>query len=220
MADVSHVGGLIAGGALANPLDAGFDIVTTTTHKSLRGPRGGMILCKSKLAQKVDQAVFPGMQGGPHMNAVAGIAVTLKLAAQPAFRVYAQQVLLNARAWAKELQQRGCTLITGGTENHLMVVDTIKSFGIDGRVAEKALDDAGLTVNKQVIPDDPHPPLRPSGIRLGTPALTTRGMKEPEMSHVAQWMVEALQSHSSTAKLEELRAAVRTLCRRFPVPGL
>jgi glycine hydroxymethyltransferase len=220
MADVSHIGGLIAGGALANPLDAGFDIVTTTTHKSLRGPRGGMILCKSKLAQKIDQAVFPGMQGGPHMNAVAGIAVTLKLAAQPAFRVYAKQVLLNASALAKELQQRGCTLITGGTENHLMVVDTIESFGIDGRVAEKALDDAGLTVNKQVIPDDPHPPLRPSGIRLGTPALTTRGMKEPEMSHVAQWMVEAMQSHSSTAKLEELRAAVRTLCRRFPVPGL
>jgi glycine hydroxymethyltransferase len=220
MADVSHIGGLIAGGALANPLDAGFDIVTTTTHKSLRGPRGGMILCKSKLAQKIDQAVFPGMQGGPHMNAVAGIAVTLKLAAQPAFRVYAKQVLLNASVLAKELQQRGCTLITGGTENHLMVVDTIKSFGIDGRVAEKALDDAGLTVNKQVIPDDPHPPLRPSGIRLGTPALTTRGMKEPEMSHVAQWMVEAMQSHSSTAKLEELRAAVRTLCRRFPVPGL
>ena len=161
MADVSHVGGLIAGGALANPLDAGFDIVTTTTHKSLRGPRGGMILCKSKLAQKIDQAVFPGMQGGPHMNAVAGIAVTLKLAAQPAFRVYAKQVLANAQALAKELQQRGCTLITGGTENHLMVIDTIKSFGIDGRVAEKALDDAGLTVNKQVIPDDPRPAAAP-----------------------------------------------------------
>jgi glycine hydroxymethyltransferase len=144
----------------------------------------------------------------------------LKLAAQPEFRAYAKQVLLNASALAKELQQRGCTLITGGTENHLMVVDTIKSFGIDGHVAEKALDDAGLTVNKQVIPDDPHPPLRPSGIRLGTPALTTRGMKESEMSHVAQWMVEAMQSHSSTTKLEELRAAVQTLCRRFPVPGL
>ena len=126
----------------------------------------------------------------------------------------------NARALAEELQQRGCTLITGGTENHLMVVDTIKSFGIDGRVAETALDDAGLTVNKQVIPDDPRPPLRPSGIRLGTPALTTRGMKESEMSHVAQWMVEAMQAHSSTAKLEELRGAVRTLCHRFPVPGL
>ena len=220
MADVSHVGGLIAGGALANPLDVGFDVVTTTTHKSLRGPRGGMILCKAKLAQKIDQAVFPGMQGGPHMNAVAGIAVTMKLAAQPAFRDYAKQVLANARALASELQQRGCTLITGGTENHLIVIDTIKSFGIDGRVAEKALDDAGLTVNKQVIPDDPRPPLRPSGIRLGTPALTTRGMKESEMSNVAQWIVEAMRSHDTATKLEELRGAVRELCGRFPVPGL
>jgi Glycine/serine hydroxymethyltransferase len=220
MADVSHLGGLIAGGALANPLDAGFDIVTTTTHKSLRGPRGGMILCKSKLAQKIDQAVFPGMQGGPHMNAVAGIAVTLKLAAQPAFRSYAKQVLANAQVLAQELQQRGCKLITGGTENHLMVVDTIQSFGIDGRVAEKALDDAGLTVNKQVIPDDPRPPLRPSGIRLGTPALTTRGMKEAQMSQVAQWMVEAMWSHDNTAKLAELHGAVKVLCGRFPVPGL
>jgi glycine hydroxymethyltransferase len=220
MADVSHLGGLIAGGALANPLDAGFDIVTTTTHKSLRGPRGGMILCKSKLAQKVDQAVFPGMQGGPHMNAVAGIAVTLKLAAQPAFRTYAKQVLANAQALAKELQRHGCKLITGGTENHLMVIDTIQSFGIDGRVAEKALDDAGLTVNKQVIPDDPRPPLRPSGVRLGTPALTTRGMQEAEMSHVAQWIAEAMRSHDSTSKLAELHEAVKALCRRFPVPGL
>lgn len=220
MADVSHLGGLIAGGALANPLDAGFDIVTTTTHKSLRGPRGGMILCKSKLAQKIDQAVFPGMQGGPHMNAVAGIAVTLRLAAQPAFRSYAQQVLANAQVLAKELQQRGCKLITGGTENHLMVVDTIQSFGIDGRIAENALDDAGLTVNKQIIPDDPRPPLRPSGIRLGTPALTTRGIKEAQMSQVAQWLVEAMQSHDNTAKLEELHGAVTALCARFPVPGL
>jgi glycine hydroxymethyltransferase len=220
MADVSHLGGLIAGGVLANPLDAGFDIVTTTTHKSLRGPRGGMILCKSKLAQKIDQAVFPGMQGGPHMNAVAGIAVTLKLAAQPAFRSYAQQVLANAQALARELQQRGCKLITGGTENHLMVVDTLQSFGIDGRVAEKALDDAGLTVNKQVIPDDPRPPLRPSGIRLGTPALTTRGMKEAQMSQVAQWIVDAMQSHENATKLEELHGAVKALCARFPVPGL
>jgi glycine hydroxymethyltransferase len=220
MADVSHLGGLIAGGALANPLDAGFDIVTTTTHKSLRGPRGGMILCKTRLAQKIDQAVFPGMQGGPHMNAVAGIAVTLKLAAQPAFRSYAQQVLANAQALAKELQQRGCKLITGGTENHLMVVDTIQSFDIDGRVAERALDDAGLTVNKQVIPDDPRPPLRPSGIRLGTPALTTRGMGQTEMSLVAQWMVDAMRSHDNAAKLAELHGAVKALCARFPVPGL
>jgi len=220
MADVSHLGGLIAGGALANPLDAGFDIVTTTTHKSLRGPRGGMILCKSRLAQKIDQAVFPGMQGGPHMNAVAGVAVTLKLAAQPAFRSYALQVLANAQTLAQELQQRGCKLVTGGTENHLMVVDTIQSFGIDGRVAEKALDDAGLTVNKQVIPDDPRPPLRPSGIRLGTPAMTTRGMQETQMTQVAQWIVDALRSHDNASRLAELHSAVKALCARFPVPGL
>lgn len=220
MADVSHVGGLIAGGALANPLDVGFDVVTTTTHKSLRGPRGGMILCKSSLAQKIDQAVFPGMQGGPHMNAVAGIAVTMKLAAEPAFRGYAKQVLVNAQALAVELQKGGCHLITGGTENHLIVIDTIRSFGIDGRVAEKALDDAGLTVNKQVIPDDPRPPLRPSGIRLGTPAPTTRGMKEVEMEQIARWMIAAMRSPLDAAKLGELREAVRTLCERFPVPGL
>jgi glycine hydroxymethyltransferase len=220
MAVVAHLGGLIAGGALANPLDADFDIVTTTTHKSLRGPRGGMILCKSRLGPKIDQAVFPGMQGGPHMNAVAGIAVTLKLAAQPAFRSYAKQVLANAQALAQELQRRGSKLVTGGTENHLMVVDTIQSFGIDGRIAEKALDDAGLTVNKQVIPDDPRPPLRPSGIRLGTPALTTRGMRETEMSQVAQWMVDAMRSHDDASGLAELHSAVKALCARFPVPGL
>lgn len=220
MADVSHVGGLIAGGALANPLDVGFDIVTTTTHKSLRGPRGGMILCKSSLAQKIDSAVFPGMQGGPHMNAVAGIAVTLKLAAEPAFKAYATQVVRNARALADELLQQGCTLITGGTENHLIVIDTIKSFDVDGRVAETALDVAGLTVNKQVIPDDPRPPLRPSGIRLGTPAMTTRGLKEPEMKRVAEWMVEALRAPKDERKLQGIHEQVKELCKRFPVPGL
>lgn len=220
MADVSHVGGLIAGGALANPLDFGFDIVTTTTHKSLRGPRGGMILCKSSLATKIDSAVFPGMQGGPHMNAVAGIAVTLLLASAPAFKAYALQVVRNARALADELLQQGCTLITGGTENHLIVIDTVRSFDIDGRVAETALDVAGLTVNKQVIPDDPRPPLKPSGIRLGTPALTTRGMKEPEMQQVAAWMVSALRSPGDEPKLRGIHEQVRELCQRFPVPGL
>ena len=220
MADVSHVGGLIAGGALANPLDAGFDVVTTTTHKSLRGPRGGMILCSSALAQKVDQAVFPGMQGGPHMNAVAGIAVTMKLAAQPAFKAYAYQVLRNARALAEELTRRDCKLITGGTENHLIVIDTVASFGVDGRIAETALDVAGLTVNKQVIPDDPRPPLRPSGIRLGTPALTTRGLTETQMTAVAQWIVDAIRAHEDHARLLALHEEVRQLCRQFPVPGL
>jgi glycine hydroxymethyltransferase len=220
MADVSHIGGLIAGGALANPLDTGFDIVTTTTHKSMRGPRGGLILCKAPLAQKIDQAVFPGMQGGPHMNAVAGIAVTLKLAAQPEFKAYARQVILNARKLADELQRLGCSLITGGTENHLMVIDTMKSFNIDGRVAEIALDEAGLTVNKQIIPDDPRPPLRPSGIRLGTPAITTRGMKEDEMTQVAQWIVQALRGAADTPALHRLHDEVRALCARFAVPGL
>ncbi|HKE95008.1 MAG TPA: serine hydroxymethyltransferase [Povalibacter sp.] len=220
MADVSHIGGLIAGGVLANPLDAGFDIVTTTTHKSLRGPRGGLILCKASLAQQIDQAVFPGMQGGPHMNAVAGIAVTLKLASEPAFKVYARQVLLNARRLATELTQRGCALITGGTENHLLVIDTVRSFGIDGRAAEEALDAAGLTVNKQVIPDDPRPPLRPSGIRLGTPAMTTRGLAEDEMVQVAEWLVRAMRNASDAQALRRIHTEVRALCARFPVPGL
>jgi glycine hydroxymethyltransferase len=220
MADVSHVGGLIAGGALANPVDAGFDIVTTTTHKSLRGPRGGMILCKSSLAQKIDSAVFPGMQGGPHMNAVAGIAVTMKLAAQPEFKTYAQQVIRNARTLADELLKRGCNLVTGGTENHLIVIDVVRSFDIDGRVAETALDLAGLTVNKQVIPDDPRPPLKPSGIRMGTPAMTTRGLKELQMTQVAEWIVRALRSHDDPAKLRGMHEEVRALCKQFPVPGL
>jgi glycine hydroxymethyltransferase len=220
MADVSHIGGLIAGGALANPLDAGFDVMTTTTHKSLRGPRGGMILCKSSLAQKIDQAVFPGMQGGPHMNAVAGIAVTMKLAATPEFRAYSQQVLKNAQALAGELRRLGCVLITGGTENHLLVIDTVKSFDVDGRVGETALDHAGLTVNKQVVPDDPRPPLRPSGIRLGTPAITTRGMKEGEMLQVAHWIVRALKTSQDMSALAAIKAEVTALCRTFPVPGL
>jgi glycine hydroxymethyltransferase len=220
MADVSHVGGLIAGGVLANPLDADFDVMTTTTHKSLRGPRGGMILCKASLASKIDQAVFPGMQGGPHMNAVAGIAVTMKLAAAPQFRAYAQQVLRNARALAAELKRLGCALITGGTENHLLVIDTMRSFEIDGRVAETALDAAGLTVNKQVIPDDPRPPLRPSGIRLGTPAITTRGMKEAEMTLIANWMVRALRHCQDAAQLASIKQEVKARCERFPVPGL
>lgn len=220
MADVSHIGGLIAGGVLANPLDAGFDVVTTTTHKSLRGPRGGLILCKSSLAQKIDSAVFPGMQGGPHMNAVAGIAVTMKLAAQPAFKEYAAQVLRNASRLADELRHRGCTLITGGTENHLLVIDTVSSFGVDGRVAETALDAAGLTVNKQVIPDDPRPPLRPSGIRLGTPAMTTRGLDEQCMGQVADWMARALRSPEDANVLTAIHAEVRELCAKHPVPGL
>ncbi len=220
MADVSHIGGLIAGGVMSNPCDYGFDFVTTTTHKSMRGPRGGMILCKKKFRKEIDKSVFPGMQGGPHMNAVCGIAITLGKVLQPDYKVYAQQVLDNAQALAKTLMAGGANLVTGGTENHMMVVDCIQSFGIDGRVAEEALDEVSITCNKQVIPDDPNPPLRPSGIRLGTPAATTRGMKEPEMERLGGWMLEALRSHDDAAVLARVKAEVEQTCSQFPVPGI
>ncbi len=220
MADVSHIGGLIAGGVMRNPMDAGFDFMTTTTHKSLRGPRGGMILCKKDHAKGVDQSVFPGLQGGPHMNQVAATAVTLKLAAEQPFKTYAAQVLKNAKALAAELTNAGAYLVTGGTDNHLMVIDVVKSFDINGTIAEKALDHAGITTNKQVIPDDPNPPLRPSGVRLGTPAATTRGMKEGEMKQIARIMIEAMKNHADPKRLEGLRQETRVLCSRFAVPGL
>ena len=220
MADVSHIGGLIAGGAMRNPMDAGFDFLTTTTHKSLRGPRGGLIVCKKEHAKTIDQSVFPGLQGGPHMNQVAATAVALKLAAEPSFKIYAAQVLKNAKALAAALTDQGAYLVTGGTDNHLMVIDVVKSFGINGSEAEKALDRAGVTTNKQVIPDDPNPPLKPSGVRLGTPAATTRGMKEGEMKALARVMVEAMKNHADARRLEALRQETRVLCSRFPVPGL
>jgi glycine hydroxymethyltransferase len=216
MADVSHLGGLIAGNALANPLDSGFDVITTTTHKSLRGPRGGMILCRKELAAKIDKSVFPGLQGGPHMNVVAGIAVTLKKALAPEFREYARQTLRNAQTLAKALVTQGAKLVTGGTENHLMVVDTASSYDIDGRIAEERLDAVDITVNKQVIPDDPRPPMRPSGIRIGTPAATTRGMCEAEMEAIARFMIAALKESKPRA---ELAHDVQTLCAKFPLPG-
>ena len=220
MADVSHVGGLIAGGALANPFDAGFDVVTTTTHKSLRGPRAGLILCRKAHAAASDASVFPGLQGGPHMNTIAAVAVALQKAAEPAFRLYARQVLANARTLADALLAAGCTLVTGGTDNHLLVLDTVASFEIDGRAAEERLDAIGITTNKQIIPDDPRPPLRPSGIRLGTPAATTRGMREAEMRQLAAWMVDALRVLLDEATVARTRANVRALCRGFPVPAL
>lgn len=220
MADISHIGGLVAADVMRNPFDAGFDVVTTTTHKSLRGPRGGLILCREKYAKTIDASVFPGLQGGPHMNNVAGAAITFRKAQEPDFRIYAAQVLRNAKTLADALMQRGVRLITGGTDNHLLVIDTMASFGIDGRIAEEALDRIGITVNKQVIPDDPRPPLRPSGIRLGTPACTTRGMRETEMQTMAQWIVTMLRAPDSTDVAKRLRDEVRLLCREFPVPGV
>jgi glycine hydroxymethyltransferase len=216
MADVSHLGGLVAGNVLANPLDAGFDVITTTTHKSLRGPRGGLILCRKEYAAKIDKSVFPGLQGGPHMNVIAGTAITLKKAMTPEFKEYAAQTLRNAKALANTLLAHGGKLITGGTENHLMVLDTAASFDIDGRVAEERLDAVDITVNKQVIPDDPRPPMRPSGIRIGTPAATTRGMREAEMQKIGELMIATLTQRQD---VETLAQAVRELCGRFALPG-
>lgn len=218
MADVSHVGGLIAGGVMQNPFDAGFDVVTTTVHKTLRGPRAGMILCRKDLASEIDKSVFPGLQGGPHMNTIAATAITLKKAAEPSFRAYASQVLRNAKALARALMAEGATLVTGGTDNHMIVVDTASSFGMDGREAERILDEVSITTNKQVIPDDPRPPLRPSGIRIGTPAATTRGMREEDMGRLAGWITRALQVGSDESTLRQIRDEVEAHCAHFAVP--
>jgi glycine hydroxymethyltransferase len=220
MADVAHIGGLIAGGVMRNPFDYGFDIVTTTTHKSLRGPRGGMVLCREEFAKEIDKSVFPGLQGGPHMNTIAGVAVTLQKALEPEFKTYAAQILKNAKALADSILKGGGALITGGTDNHMMVLDTVKSFGIDGRKAERTLDKVSITTNKQIIPDDPNPPLRPSGIRIGTPAATTRGMVEEDMRRLGTWIVDALRHHEDDGHLENLRCEVEAFCSRFPVPGI
>ncbi len=219
MADVSHVGGLIAGGVMKNPFDFGFDIVTTTTHKTLRGPRGGMILCKKQFADVLNKSVFPGLQGGPHMNTISAIAVALGEALKPEFREYAKQVLLNARTLADTLMKHGTKLITNGTENHMMVVNTIESYGLDGTTAEKLLDTVHLTVNKQVIPDDPNPPLKPSGIRLGSPAMTTRGFKEKEMTMLGEWIVKVLKDPKNVDMHREVAAEVRELCGKYQVAG-
>jgi glycine hydroxymethyltransferase len=219
-ADVSHIGGLIAGGALANPMDFGFDVMSTTTHKSLRGPRGGMIVCKKIHAAAIDKSVFPGLQGGPHMHQVAAVATTLKLAATEDFKLYAKNVIANAQYLAKALMDDGAVLVTGGTDNHMIVVNTETGFGVNGAVAEKALDAAGITLNRQMVPDDPNPPMKPSGIRLGTPASTARGMGEAEMKQLASLMLRALRGSEDTALLAKLREETKTMCKCFPVPGI
>lgn len=220
MADMAHIGGLIAADVLENPMDFGFDFMTTTTHKSLRGPRGGLILCKAEHASAIDKSVFPGLQGGPHMHTIAAIAITLGKALEPEFKEYGAQILKNAKVLADTLMQGGAKLITGGTDNHMMVVNTAESFGLDGDTAEKLLDRVSITVNKQMIPDDPNPPMRPSGIRLGTPAATTRGMKEDAMQKIGTWMLEALKHHSDAEALTRIRSEVETFCLGFPVQGV
>jgi glycine hydroxymethyltransferase len=220
MADISHIGGLVAAGTMRNPFDAGFDVVTTTTHKTLRGPRGGLILSKKEHATLIDPAVFPGLQGGPHMNNVAGAAVTFRKAAEPEFKTYAEQTMKNAKVLAQALMDQGVSLVTGGTDNHLMVMDVMQSFAIDGRVAQETLDAIGITANKQVIPDDALPPVRPSGVRLGTPACTTRGMGEDDMRRIAGWIVGALRAPDDAAGLARMKAESEELCRSYPVPGI
>ncbi|EFK97725.1 Glycine hydroxymethyltransferase [sediment metagenome] len=234
MADVAHIGGLIAAGVMRNPFDYGFDIVTTTTHKTLRGPRAGLILSQGKVGNPfkepemskeniptiLDRSLFPGLQGGPHMHTIAAIAVTLKKAMRPEFKEYALKVLKNAKILARTLMDQGGRLVTDGTDNHMMVINTIQTFGIDGKEAEKVLEKTGLTVNKQIIPDDPNPPFKPSGIRLGTPAATTRGMLEAEMKKIGVWIFEALQSYQNESVLHRIKREVEEMCSQFPVPGI
>lgn len=216
MVDMAHIAGLVAAGLHPSPVPYA-DFVTTTTHKTLRGPRGGMILCKKEYAKRIDSAVFPGMQGGPLMHVIAAKAVALKLALQPEFAEYQRQTVANAKALAAALVAEGFDLVSGGTDNHLMLVNLINK-GLTGKDAEKALDEVGITVNKNAIPFDPQKPFISSGIRLGTPAVTSRGMKEPEMKEIASMIAEVLNGmKSGTLDKQAVAAQVQTLCARFPL---
>ena len=226
MADMSHIAGLIVSGVAKNPFDYGFHVITTTTHKTLRGPRGGLILSRGivgnplkkpektleNLPTLIDRAVFPGTQGGPHMHTIAAKAVAFGEALQPEFKDYAEQIVKNAKRLAEELQKRGFKLVTGGTSNHLILADIHSSFGIDGKEAEIAMDKIGLTLNANAIPDDPLPRFRPSGIRLGTPAVTTRGAKEDDMEKIAEWMRRSIDNRDNDEMLAELRKKVIEFC--------
>ena len=244
MADMAHVAGLIAGGVHPNPLDFGFHVMTTTTHKTLRGPRGGLIVSRGKVSNPlhkvphtlenlptlIDRAVFPGTQGGPLDHVIAAKAVAFGEDLQPAFQTYAQQIVANAKALAAELQNLGFTLQGGGTDNHLILVNVKDSFGIDGKTYETALDKAGLTLNANALPTDKGGAFRPSGVRLGTPAMTTRGLGLPEMKIIAGWMKRVLdlcvkagsedQLDQYATEFETIRTEVRTLARQFPIPGI
>ncbi|MBR3248892.1 serine hydroxymethyltransferase [Candidatus Saccharibacteria bacterium] len=244
MADMAHVAGLIAGGVHPNPLDFGFHVVTTTTHKTLRGPRGGLILSKGNVASPlkkpektlenipilIDRAVFPGTQGGPLEHIIAAKAVAFGEALQPNFQDYSAKIVSNAKILASELLKRGFALQGGGTENHLILVDIKASFDIDGKIYEKALDKVGLTLNANALPSDQSGAFRPSGVRLGTPAITTRGLSEPEMVKLAEWMEKVARLcqkagsedklDNFTSDLEKIHLEVQTLARKFPIPGV
>ena len=227
MADMSHIAGLIVGGVAKNPFDYGFHVITTTTHKTLRGPRGGLILSRGvvgnplkkpektleNLPTLIDRAVFPGTQGGPHMHTIAAKAVAFGEALQPEFKDYAEQIIKNAKKLAEELQKRDFKLVTDGTSNHLILADVYSSFGIDGKEAEIAMDKTGLTLNANAIPNDSLTRFRPSGIRLGTPAVTTRGAKEADMRKIAEWMKQAINHRDSEERLVKLRQEVKHFCQ-------
>jgi len=218
MADMAHIAGLIAGGAHASPAGHA-QVVTTSTHKTLRGPRGGMVLCDQKYARRVDRGVFPGSQGGPMMNVIAGKAVMLKEAATPAFQEYARQTVENAQVLAQTLEDAGLRLVSGGTETHLLLVD-VTPLGLLGKVAAEALEVAGIVTNYNTIPFDPQPPTIGSGVRMGTPALTTRGMGAEEMKQVGGLIARALEAHEDEAALLSIGAEVAELCEAFPAPAL
>jgi glycine hydroxymethyltransferase len=217
-ADIAHIAGLVAGGAHPSPVPHA-DVVTTTTHKTLRGPRGGMFLCKAAHAQAMDRAVFPGLQGGPHNHTTAGIAVALKEAATPDFKAYAHQIVANSRALAAALVERGYDLVSGGSDNHLILID-LTGKNLPGKKAAKALDRAGLECNYNTVPFDPRKPFDPSGIRIGTPSVTSRGMKEPEMQLVAAWMDQVMSAPDDEAVAGRVASEIKELCKRFPAPGI
>jgi glycine hydroxymethyltransferase len=216
MFDIAHIAGLIAGKAIPNPVPY-FDIVTTTTHKTMRGPRGGMIMCRNEFAKAIDKAAFPGFQGGPHMNNIAAKAVAFGEALKPAFRTYAKQTLKNAKVLEQELTKYGFKIMFGGTDNHMVLVDVFGSKNVSGKEAEVALDEIGITVNKNMIPDDPRSPMDPSGIRIGVPAITSRGMREKEVKMIAKWIDEAIANHTNKKVLNKLHQEVIRLCKKFPV---
>ncbi len=218
MADIAHIAGLIAGKQLRNPVPT-FDIVTTTTHKTLRGPRGGMIMCKEKFAKDIDKSVFPGFQGGPHENNITAKAVAFKEALSEEFEIYANQIIKNAKVLEKKLKENDFQIAFGQTDNHLLLID-VTSKGVSGKEAEHALDLAGITVNKNMIPDDTRSPMDPSGIRLGTPAITTRGMKEPEMETIANFIIRAIENTKNEEALTKIKSEVKEFARKFPVPGI
>ncbi|OGI64365.1 serine hydroxymethyltransferase [Candidatus Nomurabacteria bacterium RIFCSPHIGHO2_01_FULL_40_20] len=220
MADMAHIAGLIAAGVLRNPFDDGFDIITSTTHKTLRGPRGGIILTREseEIAKKIDKAIFPGIQGGPHMHSIAAKAVAFGEAMTPKYKKYAMQILKNAKAMEKVLKKNNIRMIGGGTDNHLILADVFGSLGVTGKEAQTVLDEVGMTLNMNSIAGDTRKPLDPSGIRFGTPAITTRGFKERECALVAELMIETLKNKDDKKKKEEIRKKIKTLAKKFPIP--